>query len=66
MFFETAGRLRRRAPPVFLVVLDPPAFAKSRHNLEAAVTGLSGDKPARLALAGAGRNPGHVFLLRTI
>ena len=29
------------------VVLDPPAFAKSRRNLEAAASGLQGDQPPR-------------------
>ena len=37
------------------VVLDPPAFAKSRRNLEGAARGLQGDQPARPAPARAGR-----------
>ena len=38
--FRPARRLRLRAAAVFsLVVLDPPAFAKSRRNLEPAIAG---------------------------
>ena len=46
-----------------LVVLDPPAFAKSRRNLDARRHRLQGNQPARAAPARARRNPGHLFLL---
>ena len=46
-----------------IVVLDPPAFAKSRQSLEAAVRGYQRDQPARAGTAGPGRYSGDVLLL---
>ena len=39
VFDLLAGHAARRA--LSMVVLDPPAFAKSRRNIEAAITGWS-------------------------
>ena len=45
-----------------IVVLDPPAFAKSRQNLEAAIRGYGEINRRGLELLGSGRHSGDVFL----
>ncbi len=45
------------------IVLDPPAYAKSRSQVEAARAGLQRDQPARAAAAVARRRANHLFLL---
>ena len=46
-----------------MVILDPPAFTKSRDTVESALARLQRDQSARHATARAGRHSGHLFVL---
>ena len=58
-----AGRLRSARREFSMVVLDPPAFAKSRTDAGSGRARVQGNQSARAAPARARRHPGHLLLL---
>ncbi len=52
--------------PFDFIILDPPAFTKSRRTVESAARGYKGDQPAGYAPVAPGRVLGYLLLLPTL
>ena len=61
--FDELRALERVGERYDTIVLDPPAFAKTKDAIPKAEAGLQGDQPARAEAAAARRIPDHLQLL---
>ena len=63
--FDELRELERAGERFDTIVLDPPAFAKSRAALTSRAVGLQGDQPPRAQAAPARRHPRHLHAAPT-